>query len=42
MSFGSISDITKKLPSLVTLIASIVFNDSLGVETIFIGFENEV
>jgi len=32
MSFESISNIKKKLPSLMTLIASFVFNDSFGVE----------
>jgi len=32
MSFKSISNITKKLPSLAILIASIVLNDSFRVE----------
>jgi len=32
MNYVSIIDITKKLPSLVTLIASIVLNDSFEVE----------
>jgi len=33
MSFESIIDFTKKIPSLVSLIASMVFNDSFGVES---------
>jgi len=32
MSFESIMNFVKKIPSLVSLIASIVFNDSFGVE----------
>jgi len=32
MSFGSTTDIIKKVPSLVSLIASIVFNNSCVVE----------
>ena len=32
MSFESIMDFTKKIPSLVSLIASIEFDDSFGVE----------
>jgi len=32
MSFESIMDFTKKIPSLLSLIASIVFNDTIGVE----------
>jgi len=32
MGFESIMDFTKKIPSLVSLIASIVFNNSTGVD----------
>ena len=32
MSFESMMDFTKKIPNLVSLIASIEFNDSCGVE----------
>ena len=42
ISFESIVAVTKELVSLATLIASIVFNDSFGVKTIFISFKNEV
>ena len=42
MSFGSIIDITKKVPSLVSFIASIVLNNSFGVENIFIELANEI
>jgi len=32
MSFGAIIDITKKVPSLMSFITFIVFNNSFGVE----------
>jgi len=35
-------DLTKKIPSLVSLIVSIVFNDLSGVETSFIGLASEI
>ena len=42
MSFESIMNFTKKTPSLVSLIASIEFNDSLGWNYIFNGLVNEI
>jgi len=42
MSFESIRDFTKKIQSLLSLIASVVFNNSIEVETIFIGLLNEI
>ena len=42
MSVKSIIDISKKVPRLVSLIASIVFKNTFGVETIFIGHFNEI
>ena len=38
---GFFIEFIMKLPSLVTLMSSIVFNDSLGMENIFIGFLNK-
>ena len=42
MSFESIMDFTKKMPSLVSLTAFIEFNESLGWNFIFNGLVNEI
>lgn len=42
MSFESIMNFTKKILSLVGLIASIEFNDSLGWNSIFNELVNEI
>ena len=42
MSFESLMDFTKKIQSLVNLIASIEFNDSLRWNSISNGFMNEI
>ena len=42
MSFESVMDFTKKKTSLVSLIASIEFNDSLGLNSIFNGLVNGI
>ena len=42
MSFESIMNFTKKIPSLVSLIASIEFNDSFGWNSISNEFMNEI
>ena len=41
-SIGFIIEFTKKLPSLITLMSSTVFNDSLGWKAILIRLMNEV
>ena len=42
MNFESIIDFAGKIPSLVSLIASIEFNDLLGWNSIFNGLVNEI
>jgi len=42
MSFESIMDYTKKIPSLVSSVASVEFNDSLGWNSISNRFMNEI
>jgi len=42
MSFKSIVDITMKVPSLMSFIASIVFMTHLGWKTILLGLANKV
>ena len=42
MSFELIMDFTKKIPSLVSLVASIEFTDSLGWNSIFNGLVNKI
>ena len=41
-NIGFITKFIMKLPSLVALMSSIMFNDSFGMETTLIGFVNKV
>jgi len=42
LNFGSIIDITKNVSSLLSLIASIVFNNSFKVKTMLVGHLTEI
>ena len=42
MSFGSNMDFTKEMPNLLSLTASIVFNDLIGGKTRFARLTNEI